>query len=30
MEKEFKSKMPHTGKICCITKLNDSEFMSCS
>lgn len=30
LEKEFKSKKMHKGKINCLTKISDTEFMSCS
>ena len=30
LEKEFKSKKGHADDIECITKLNESEFLSCS
>lgn len=30
MEKEFKSKQAHTGKITCMTKISDTEFMTSS
>lgn len=28
LEKEFKTKKAHTGRITCMTKINDSEFMT--
>jgi WD40 repeat protein len=30
MEKEFKSKQSHNGRITCLTKINDSEFITSS
>jgi WD40 repeat protein len=30
MEKEFKSKMAHTRRITCLTKISDSEFVTSS
>lgn len=30
MEKEYKTKKSHKGKINCLTKISDTEFMSCS
>ena len=30
LEKEFKSKKMHAGKITCLTKISDSEFISSS
>ena len=30
MEKEYKTKKSHKGKINCISKISDTEFMSCS
>lgn len=30
LEKEFKSKKGHSDDIECITKLNETEFLSCS
>ena len=30
LEKEFKSKKGHSGDIECITRLNETEFLSCS
>jgi|TARA_B110000503_G_scaffold123416_1_gene188985 hypothetical protein len=30
LEKEFKSKKGHSDEIECMTKLNDTEFLTCS
>ena len=30
MEKEFRNKMAHTGKITCLIKISDTEFLSSS
>lgn len=30
MEKEFRSKKAHNGKITCLAKISDTEFISCS